>query len=54
LAASKERTSGAIWRGVVATGTIPEEGTRAPVRELRGAELVMVAARAAEEGPTAV
>jgi hypothetical protein len=34
-------------------GTVPEEGTRAPVRELRGEGLVMVAARAAEEGPEA-
>jgi hypothetical protein len=51
LAASKERTTGAIWRGAAAMGTAPVEGTMAPVREVREAGLVMVAARAAEEGP---
>jgi hypothetical protein len=41
-----------IRRGAAATRTVPEAGMRAPVRELRGARLGMVAARAAEERPT--
>jgi hypothetical protein len=43
--------TGVIWHGAAATGTAPEVGTRAPVRELRGTELDMVVARAAEGRP---
>jgi hypothetical protein len=50
LAASKERTARAIWRGVVTMGTAHVAGTMAPVRKVREAGLVMVVARPAEEG----
>jgi hypothetical protein len=51
---SRERGAmGEIRRGAAATKTVPEAGTRAPVRELRGARLSMVATRAAEERPAA-
>jgi hypothetical protein len=44
---------GEIRRGAAATRTVHEAGTRALVRELRGARLGMVVARAAEERPAA-